>query len=227
MADCEFRPNAGHRRHVVDTVAHRGRPSGWLWDAAIQRLHQRTRRLRCGAAFAAIAGCDRYFHGVRSPNRFRHAPRVGSSEHAPPVPALVVGVVFGAGLALSDMINPARVLAFLDVAGAWDPTLAFVMGSALIPTAIAFALRPHLAGRFSGPHLHPGESDHRSAPDAWGGPFRHRLGPRRLLPRASHSDWCSGCAAWLFVAAMLTGMLTERVFPLFKLLSESRPHRAT
>ena len=43
------------------------------------------------------------------------------------LPAIVVGLIFGAGLALSDMINPARVLAFLDVAGDWDPTLAFVL----------------------------------------------------------------------------------------------------
>ncbi len=60
------------------------------------------------------------------------------------VSALVVGVLFGAGLALSDMINPARVLAFLDVAGRWDPTLAFVMAGAVIPTALAFAMRPRL-----------------------------------------------------------------------------------
>jgi uncharacterized membrane protein YedE/YeeE len=43
-------------------------------------------------------------------------------------PGLVVGFIFGAGLALSDMINPARVLNFLDLAGSWDPSLAFVMG---------------------------------------------------------------------------------------------------
>lgn len=44
-----------------------------------------------------------------------------------PFPGLIAGVIFGAGLALSDMVNPARVQAFLDVAGAWDPTLMFVM----------------------------------------------------------------------------------------------------
>ena len=44
------------------------------------------------------------------------------------LPGIVVGLLFGAGLAVSDMVNPARVLAFLDVAGRWDPTLAYVMG---------------------------------------------------------------------------------------------------
>lgn len=48
------------------------------------------------------------------------------------VSALSSGTLFGAGLALSQMTNPAKVIAFLDVTGAWDPSLAFVMGAALI-----------------------------------------------------------------------------------------------
>ena len=60
-------------------------------------------------------------------------------------PGLIVGVIFGAGLALSDMVNPARVRAFLDVAGAWDPTLMFVMGAALVPSAIAYLIRRRMA----------------------------------------------------------------------------------
>jgi uncharacterized membrane protein YedE/YeeE len=66
------------------------------------------------------------------------------------------GVVFGAGLALSGMTNPAKVLAFLDVFGRWDPTLAFVMGGALAVSAVGFALargraRPWLADAFAIP----------------------------------------------------------------------------
>ena len=52
--------------------------------------------------------------------------------------ALVAGLLFGAGLAISDMVNPARVLNFFDVAGSWDPTLIFVMAGALITTAIGY-----------------------------------------------------------------------------------------
>jgi len=52
--------------------------------------------------------------------------------------ALLSGVLFGTGLAISGMIDPARVRAFLDVTGNWDPTLAFVMGGALLPMAIAW-----------------------------------------------------------------------------------------
>lgn len=56
------------------------------------------------------------------------------------IAALLTGIIFGAGLVLSDMTNPARVLAFLDLFGAWDPTLAYVMGGALIPSGIAYAV---------------------------------------------------------------------------------------
>jgi uncharacterized membrane protein YedE/YeeE len=52
--------------------------------------------------------------------------------------ALVSGVTFGAGLALAGMTNPAKVLGFLDVAGAWDPSLAFVMAAALGVFAVAY-----------------------------------------------------------------------------------------
>ncbi len=55
--------------------------------------------------------------------------------------ALVAGTLFGAGLAIAQMTNPAKVIGFLDVAGNWDPSLAFVMGSALAVSAIAYRLR--------------------------------------------------------------------------------------
>lgn len=56
--------------------------------------------------------------------------------------ALVAGVLFGAGLALGGMLDPLRVRAFLDVTGRWDPTLAFVMGGAMLPMIVAWRLRP-------------------------------------------------------------------------------------
>ncbi|MEW9804521.1 DUF6691 family protein [Mesorhizobium marinum] len=54
--------------------------------------------------------------------------------------ALVIGLIFGAGIAISGMINPAKVLNFFDVAGTWDPSLAFVMGGALVITSIGYFL---------------------------------------------------------------------------------------
>ena len=76
--------------------------------------------------------------GVRPPALLRHrshrdAPSAGGRMKA--AISLLCGTLFGAGLAISGMTNPAKVLSFLDVLGAWDPTLAFVMGSALAVSA--------------------------------------------------------------------------------------------
>ena len=54
--------------------------------------------------------------------------------------ALLAGLVFGLGLIVSGMANPAKVLGFLDLAGNWDPSLAFVMAGAIAVGAIAFAV---------------------------------------------------------------------------------------
>jgi hypothetical protein len=52
----------------------------------------------------------------------------------------LIGLVFGIGIAISGMMNPAKVLNFFDVAGMWDPSLAFVMGGALIVTFIGYRI---------------------------------------------------------------------------------------
>ena len=51
---------------------------------------------------------------------------------------LIAGLLFGVGLSISGMINPAKVIGFLDIAGAWDPSLAFVMLGGVIVTAIGY-----------------------------------------------------------------------------------------
>jgi len=53
--------------------------------------------------------------------------------------ALLAGLVFGLGLIVSGMANPAKVLGFLDLAGAWDPSLMFVMGGAIVVAFFGFA----------------------------------------------------------------------------------------
>jgi hypothetical protein len=60
--------------------------------------------------------------------------------------SLLSGLIFGLGLILAGMANPAKVLAFLDLAGWWDPSLGLVMGGAIAVGALAFAIakkRPH------------------------------------------------------------------------------------
>ena len=76
------------------------------------------------------------------------------------IAALIAGLLFGLGLAISQMTNPAKVLNFLDITGTWDPTLAFVMGGAVLVTLISFRFilkqdRPLFEGQF---HL-PTRSD--------------------------------------------------------------------
>lgn len=58
--------------------------------------------------------------------------------------AAASGTLFGAGLTIGGMTNPARVRGFLDVFGDWDPTLAFVMGGAVIVMAFAWAIQRHM-----------------------------------------------------------------------------------
>ena len=122
--------------------------------------------------------------------------------------SLLAGLVFGLGLIVSGMANPAKVLGFLDLAGAWDPSLALVMAGAIAVGSIAFAV----AGRRT----------------------RSLIGAEMKLPSARHIDrrlvvgstlfgigwglagFCPGPAlvavglgevkALVFVAAMLVGM---------------------
>lgn len=69
---------------------------------------------------------------------------------------LLCGLIFGTGLLISGMVQPTKVLAFLDIFGAWDPSLAVVMAAALAVSVPGFRLagqgsRPWLAGRYSLP----------------------------------------------------------------------------
>ncbi|HUG46632.1 MAG TPA: YeeE/YedE family protein [Sphingomicrobium sp.] len=131
--------------------------------------------------------------------------------------ALAAGLLFGAGLALSDMINPARVLAFLDVAGNWDPTLAFVMAGALLPSAAGY----WLARRMKQPVL----ADEFSIPSNRGIDAPLLLGAALFGIGWGLVGFCPGPAvaalgfglwqAWLFVAAMLAGMFGHRLYQQF------------
>ena len=72
------------------------------------------------------------------------------------ISALIAGLIFGIGLTISQMVNPEKVRSFLDIFGNWDPSLAFVMGAALLVTAIGYRLvwrreRPVFEARFQVP----------------------------------------------------------------------------
>lgn len=129
------------------------------------------------------------------------------------VVALVCGVVFGAGLAIAGMTNPAKVLAFLDLAGAWDPTLAFVMGGALAVSAVGYAIarrrpRPWLADAFAIPTLQ--DLDARLLGGA--ALFGVGWGLVGLCPGPALASLARGSAdVIVFVAAMVAGVLAHRL----------------
>ena len=64
--------------------------------------------------------------------------------------ALLSGLIFGLGLILAGMANPTKVLAFLDLAGLWDPTLALVMGGAIAVGFVAFRIAGKRSSSFLG-----------------------------------------------------------------------------
>lgn len=68
--------------------------------------------------------------------------------------AFVTGFIFGLGLILAEMTNPAKVIGFLDIFGNWDPSLALVMASALIVTATAFKMIRKNKQTFFGQQMH-------------------------------------------------------------------------
>lgn len=68
--------------------------------------------------------------------------------------SLLSGTVFGFGLALSGMMDPARVRGFLDVLGQWDPTLAFVMGGATLVMALAWLIQRRMLAPFADDQFH-------------------------------------------------------------------------
>ena len=122
--------------------------------------------------------------------------------------ALGCGFVFGLGLAISGMMNPAKISGFLDVVGNWDPTLALVMGGALIVAIPAYRVilkqrRPFLSGGFSLP-----VEEKLDAPLMWGSSlFGVGWGLVGFCPGPAVAAIVTGLPAVLgFVAAMIAGM---------------------
>ena len=129
-----------------------------------------------------------------------------------PLVALLCGVVFGVGLAISGMTNPAKVLGFLDVAGNWDPTLAFVMGGALAVSSVGFAiarrsLRPWLAETFA----IPTRSDLDARLIGGAALFGIGWGLVGLCPGPALANLARGSPqVYIFVGAMLVGVVVHR-----------------
>ncbi|MBQ5947516.1 DUF6691 family protein [Massilia sp. ST3] len=133
--------------------------------------------------------------------------------------ALFSGLVFGLGLVVSGLSNPAKVLGFLDLAGRWDPSLLFTMGAALLAAAPAYALAKRRRRSLLGEPLR--------LPSATAISRRLVLGSLVFGIGWGIAGYCPGPAlaslatgGWkplLFVAAMLAGMAVYE-------LAERRKH---
>lgn len=119
-----------------------------------------------------------------------------------------VGLLFGIGLILSGMTDPGKVIGFLDLAGAWDPSLALVMGGAILVGLFAFALAKKRTTTFLGGALHlPNSRDIDKRLLAGGLLFGAGWGLAGFCPGPAIVSLGSGQPkAAVFVLAMLAGM---------------------
>lgn len=132
------------------------------------------------------------------------------------ISAGLIGLVFGTGIALSGMANPAKVLNFFDIAGTWDPSLAVVMASALLVTAIGYRFvlkrdKPVVEARF---HLPTGRK--LDLPLVAGSAiFGVGWGISGFCPGGAIPALGLGeLTAWIFVGTMLAGIFTARTIRL-------------
>ncbi|WP_120077109.1 DUF6691 family protein [Aurantiacibacter odishensis] len=127
--------------------------------------------------------------------------------------SLISGLLFGAGLTIGGMTEPARVRGFLDLFGDWDPTLAFVMGGALVVMAIAWRIVPGMARPIFEDDFHvPTKSE--LTPKLIGGAvlFGVGWGIAGLCPGPGFAALAiEPAGAAIFVVSMLVGMALLRL----------------
>ena len=123
--------------------------------------------------------------------------------------AFAAGLVFGVGLLLSGMTDPGKVIGFLDLAGSWDPSLAFVMGGAVLVGLLAFALAARRTRSFLGGAMQlPSRRDIDARLVAGSVVFGIGWGLGGYCPGPALVSFGSGVRqAAVFVAAMLVGMV--------------------
>jgi uncharacterized membrane protein YedE/YeeE len=132
-----------------------------------------------------------------------------NKNHFSRISEFVVGLMFGVGLMASGMTDPGKVIGFLDLFGAWDPSLAMVMGGAVVVGFFAFALAKKRTTTFLGGALRFPTSTQMDKPLVIGSLlFGAGWGLGGFCPGPALVSMADGQAkAMLFVGAMLVGML--------------------
>jgi uncharacterized membrane protein YedE/YeeE len=127
--------------------------------------------------------------------------------------AFVVGLLFGIGLIVAGMTNPAKVQGFLDLAGNWDPSLAFVMGGAILVGLLAFRFAGRRERSLLGQAMRLPTATRIDRRLVLGGlAFGAGWGLAGFCPGPALASLASGGAkAWLFSGAMLAGMIVFEV----------------
>ena len=124
----------------------------------------------------------------------------------------LIGLVFGTGIAISGMANPAKVLNFFDVAGTWDASLALVMGAALLVTAIGYRVvlrrpKPICEASFHVPANRKLDLPLIAGSAVFGiGWGISGFCPGGAIPALGLGE----VSAWVFVGAMLAGIFAAR-----------------
>lgn len=135
---------------------------------------------------------------------------INISAHARLAVALVAGTIFGFGLSLSGMVDPARVLGFLDIAsGHWDPSLMFVLGGAVLVAVPGVMLQRRMAKPALDRQFHlPGKTAVDTEVLVGSAIFGIGWGLAGFCPGPAISALATQSpAAFLFVAAMAAGMI--------------------
>jgi uncharacterized membrane protein YedE/YeeE len=132
-----------------------------------------------------------------------------NKDHISRASEFVVGLMFGVGLMASGMTDPGKVIGFLDLFGAWDPSLALVMGGAVVVGFFAFALAKKRTTTFLGGALRFPTTNQMDKPLVIGSLlFGAGWGLGGFCPGPALVSMADGQSkAMLFVAAMLVGML--------------------
>lgn len=130
------------------------------------------------------------------------------------VASLASGLIFGLGLLLSGMANPDKVIGFLDLAGQWDPSLAFVMGGAILVGLFAFTVSKKRTQSFLGePMRMPTASDIDKKLIVGGVLFGLGWGLGGFCPGpALVSITTADPKVLIFVGSMLAGMLLVELY---------------